>query len=331
MPPLDAPTESAPAADPGASAAQIDENARLGELMEVIVALARNEFDKRASVGDGSHVLDGISTGVNMLAEEVSRRHKLEQEYKERILQAEKLAALGQLAARVAHEVNNPAAAALANISVLEERLSQVDAFVRTLRSSFTPGSEADCRIAEALLKHDTVSALREMREILSERSTAVQRITTVVNNLKSLIDVPSADSLIPKPGPPPAQARPRVLIVDDEPELLSAYRRLFAKHYDLSLASGGREALEILAGDERWDAILCDVMMPELDGAAVFEWVTANKPALLERLAFCSGGTFTPRSVELARRLEGRLLEKPLSRAQVMAAIESLRPKSTG
>ncbi len=56
--------------------------------------------------------------------------------------------------------------------------------------------------------------------------------------------------------------------------------------------------------------------------------FLAANTPELLDRLGFCTGGVFTPRSRALADRVAGRLFDKPLSRTQVMAAVEQLRPK---
>jgi signal transduction histidine kinase len=62
----------------------------------------------------------------------------------------------------------------------------------------------------------------------------------------------------------------PRLLVVDDEPaNLLLLGELLGAEGYRVLTAGGGHEALRI-AREERPDAILLDVMMPELDGYAV-------------------------------------------------------------
>ena len=68
------------------------------------------------------------------------------------------------------------------------------------------------------------------------------------------------------------------------------------ANSYDVELALGGSEALDRLAHDDRWDAILCDLMMPQVDGVAIFEWVSEHRAALADRMLFCTGGAFTPR-----------------------------------
>ena len=46
---------------------------RLRDIIEVVIAIASNDFTRRAFVGDGQHELDGLASGVNMLAEEVAK------------------------------------------------------------------------------------------------------------------------------------------------------------------------------------------------------------------------------------------------------------------
>lgn len=59
------------------------------------------------------------------------------------------------------------------------------------------------------------------------------------------------------------------VLVVDDEPAVLRALRSLFrGSAYQLHLAGSGARALEVLS-ENPIDVILCDMRMPEMDGAA--------------------------------------------------------------
>lgn len=58
-----------------------------------------------------------------------------------------------------------------------------------------------------------------------------------------------------------------RILLVDDEPELLKAMRiRLALWGYDVLTATNGKEAIELVK-KELLDAIILDIMMPEMDG----------------------------------------------------------------
>jgi two-component system, OmpR family, response regulator MprA len=61
-----------------------------------------------------------------------------------------------------------------------------------------------------------------------------------------------------------------RILVVDDEPAVRDALQRaLKIQGYDVTLSPGGADALMRLAKD-RWDAVVLDVMMPQVDGLEV-------------------------------------------------------------
>jgi signal transduction histidine kinase len=61
-------------------------------------------------------------------------------------------------------------------------------------------------------------------------------------------------------------EGRSRILVVDDNPALVSLVASILEAEYDLFLASNGREALERLASDPV-DLVISDVMMPEVTG----------------------------------------------------------------
>jgi two-component system response regulator MprA len=61
-----------------------------------------------------------------------------------------------------------------------------------------------------------------------------------------------------------------RILVVDDEPAVRDALQRaLKIQGYDVTLSPGGADALMRLSKD-RWDAVVLDVMMPQVDGLEV-------------------------------------------------------------
>lgn len=115
------------------------------------------------------------------------------------------------------------------------------------------------------------------------------------------------------------------VLVIDDEDQLLRAYRRMIGKAHEVEVALGGARAIEILEKDSRWDVIVCDLLMPGVDGAAVLGWVEEHRAELAPRFLFCSGGAFTQRGVALAEQQRERLLDKPVTRAQLEAAISAI------
>ncbi len=137
-----------------------------------------------------------------------------------------------------------------------------------------------------------------------------------------------------PAPAPigvaPASPRRLRVLIIDDEEQLLRMYRRMLKDH-DVTTAIGGQAGIEVVGRDAAWDVIICDLVMPEVDGPAVWEWLEANASALCARTLFCSGGAFTGRGARFAEAHRDRFLDKPIHRADLTAAIERLASTRTG
>ena len=83
-----------------------------------------------------------------------------------------------------------------------------------------------------------------------------------------------SADS-----NPSTAEARPTLLLVDDEPSILNALRRLFRPQgYRILAAEGGAAALELVANDTV-DLVISDMRMPGMDGAQFLERMRRLQP----------------------------------------------------
>lgn len=83
-----------------------------------------------------------------------------------------------------------------------------------------------------------------------------------------------------------------RILIVDDEVLFAKALRRLLARDHDVTVENSSIAALERVRSGERYDAIICDMMMPELNGMALFEQIRAVAPDLAARMIFLTGGS---------------------------------------
>jgi PAS domain S-box-containing protein len=127
-----------------------------------------------------------------------------------------------------------------------------------------------------------------------------------------------------PRSEAPRTTRRPRVLLIDDEELIVRTYKR-FLKEYDVVGAVGGKAALEILAKDVDFDVILCDVMMPSVDGPMVFARVSEIAPDLVPRILFCSGGAFTTRVRAFLEQIPNKVLDKPVTANQLRAAIHKI------
>lgn len=119
--------------------------------------------------------------------------------------------------------------------------------------------------------------------------------------------------------------SRPRVLIIDDEPAILAVYPEVLGVDYQVVVASSGQQALDLIATEPDFDVILCDYMMPDLDGRALYEHLRAHAPHLLHRLMFCSGGLVSERARKFVASITNPLLEKPIEIDELCAAIDQI------
>jgi CheY-like chemotaxis protein len=123
-------------------------------------------------------------------------------------------------------------------------------------------------------------------------------------------------------------EARPRILVVDDEPLLGETLGFILEDRYDVVVVSGGAAALSELARDASFDLVLCDLDMPGVNGRAVYERVTNEHPALAPRFVLMTGGAFAPWAEEFLSHYRGAQLEKPFSTQDVEHLLETF-PKT--
>ena len=69
-------------------------------------------------------------------------------------------------------------------------------------------------------------------------------------------------------------ETKKRILLVDDEPDFVELIKyRLEVNDYQVETAGNGKAALDML-GKGRFDAVLLDILMPELDGLEVLKTI---------------------------------------------------------
>ncbi len=120
-------------------------------------------------------------------------------------------------------------------------------------------------------------------------------------------------------------QRRGRVLVVDDEPGVGKVLRRILKDH-EVEVAAGGRQALERLQREpDHFDAVLCDVMMPDLGGKDLYEAVRRSHSGLERRFIFVSGGAFTTNAREFLEAIPNPKLEKPFNEPALRQIVQEL------
>ena len=87
------------------------------------------------------------------------------------------------------------------------------------------------------------------------------------------------------------------VLIVDDEPSMRRALRAFFERAgFAVEEAGSARAALDGVAGGQQVDAVVSDVLMPEINGLAFYDSLLEHTPELADRVVFLTGASGDPR-----------------------------------
>ncbi len=114
------------------------------------------------------------------------------------ILQGEKMASIGQLAAGVAHEINNPTGFVLSNLNTLEKYASRLTEFINDQSKAIeSPTDNCMQELAEKkkTLKIDFIHD--DIKDLISESIEGADRIKNIVQNLKSFARVDESDLMM--------------------------------------------------------------------------------------------------------------------------------------
>ena len=109
-----------------------------------------------------------------------------------------------------------------------------------------------------------------------------------------------------------PAPRRARVLEVDDEPMLCVSIKRALSADFEVMATSASSQARDWIAAGERFDAIVCDVMMPEMSGVDFHSELSSQQPQLASQIIFLTGGAFTLCARQFLDRISNPRLDKP-------------------
>ena len=171
----------------------------------------------------------------------------------------------------------------------------------RIFEPYFTTKSEGDGTGLGLSISRDLLTSYGGTIDVHSE----VGRGTTFTVTLQAM----PRDSVVS--SRPPVR-KGRVLVVDDDALVAEAVRQALATENEVVVAASGPEALALLAIGETFDAIFCDLMMPEMDGMRFYDEVSYVAGSVTEVIAFLSGGVEDEATEVFLARTGRPVLEKP-------------------
>jgi signal transduction histidine kinase len=136
---------------------------------------------------------------------------------------------------------------------------------------------------------------------------------------------LPISGEPLPAPAPKPpmrvSNEGASVLIIDDEPLLCELLSAMLSDQYAVAAFTSPRAALAALT-ERDFDAIVCDVMMPELNGMELFDRIARERPHLVDRFVFITGGAFTERARLFLKQTGRPVLRKPCERHELLDVV---------
>jgi signal transduction histidine kinase len=115
------------------------------------------------------------------------------------------------------------------------------------------------------------------------------------------------------------------VLVLDDEEAVGKALRRLLGSRHQVTTCDRAQDALAHITSGRRFDAILCDLMMPEMSGAQFHHELERLAPDQAQRVIFMTGGAFTEETRAFLSTARNPCMDKPIDIQRLFSMLEAL------
>jgi two-component system, NtrC family, sensor kinase len=147
--------------------------------------------------GSGEVIMLHDLTEIKQVSEQLSAAYQELKATHSQLLQQEKMASIGQLAAGVAHEINNPMGFISSNLGTMLKYLERLEGFLELQSAAVEEVAPDDLKqemvLARRKFKVDYI--MGDARSLLAESQDGAERVRTIVQNLKSFSRVDDAQA----------------------------------------------------------------------------------------------------------------------------------------
>ena len=136
---------------------------------------------------------------------------------------------------------------------------------------------------------------------------------------------LPATQAVAKREAEAPAPQRGRVLVVDDESMICLTIQRALSKEHDVTTLTESKAALALISQGQRFDVILCDVMMPAMTGMDLYEHLLVVAPDQADQMVFMTGGAFTERAESFLSTVRNPRVDKPFNPVNLRSVVRDL------
>ncbi|HEU4326667.1 MAG TPA: ATP-binding protein [Roseiflexaceae bacterium] len=170
------------------------------------------------------------------------------------------------------------------------------------------------------------------VRSIVQEHQGAIYLSKEIGGGTAFEILLPTAHgapAIRAKPTLPSGQGR--ILLIDDDTQIKLLIQRILERAgYTVDATSSTLDGLELLE-QQSYDAIISDVLMPDMDGVEFYHEVLAHHPDLCERLVFITGDASRLTTSMFLQNTGVPFLLKPFAASDLLNLLKKLAPAVRG
>ncbi len=305
---------------------------RIRNIVRGMKIFSRSESDKKTAV-DVHEIMDSI---LRMAWNEIRHRAQLVKNYGSVSFVEANESKLGQVFLNI---VVNAAQAIEAGHA--QDNAIRISTHMGDKGDVIIETEDTGCGMSEEVLKKiftpffttktgglGTGLGLSICHRIVTELGGSIEVKSKVGKGSVFSISLPSAGTGLLKVNPPveahviTAKRRGKILVIDDEPMITKALEHILSNDHDVVAYNNASDALQCIASGNRFDVILCDLMMPEMMGEDFHDKLKSIASDQVERIIFLTGGSFTAKARAFLDATSNEYLEKPFEAKHIRTMV---------